>query len=80
MLKHLKSDASSGHVDPTGAVAGPRIYVGYLISISHPMVTKRHSYSLPSIGGHSGVSCAKSLVVIAEQKKNNLIDISFKAI
>lgn len=36
----LKSDASSGHVDPAGAVAGP------------------------SIGGHSGVSCAKSLVVI----------------
>ena len=40
VLKHLKSDASSGHVDPAGAVAGPWSYVIiYLISSSHPMVS-----------------------------------------
>ena len=30
VLKHLKSDASSGHVDPAGAVAGPWGYVRYI--------------------------------------------------
>ena len=30
VLKHLKSDASSGHVDPAGAVAGPGNNVRYI--------------------------------------------------